>query len=208
LRILITNNTLDHRGGSETYVRDLAIGLLNRGHTPIAYSTQLGAVAREIRGASVPVIDNLDALAMPPDVIHGHHHVETMTALLRFPGVPAVSFCHGWIPWEEIPPRFPRILQYVAVDQTCRDRLILESGIPPDRVRVLLNFVDLERFKRDMNSAEVDARIVADHERARTLGVKSTPTFFLNGRELPPEKLQSPTDLRASLDAALAGKSF
>ncbi|HYX43382.1 MAG TPA: thioredoxin domain-containing protein [Pyrinomonadaceae bacterium] len=68
--------------------------------------------------------------------------------------------------------------------------------------------LDLERFKRDMNSAEVDARIVADHERARTLGVKSTPTFFLNGRELPPEKLQSPTDLRASLDAALAGKSF
>lgn len=147
MRILITNNTLDHRGGSEIYVRDLAISLLNRGYTPIAYSTQLGAVAREIRAATVPVIDNLDALAMPPDVIHGHHHVETMTALLRFPGVPAVSFCHGWIPWEEIPPRFPRILQYVAVDQTCRDRLILESGIPADRVRVLPNFIDLERFK-------------------------------------------------------------
>ena len=147
MRILITNNTLDNRGGSEIYVRDLAIGLLKRGHTPIAYSTQLGAVAREIRAATVPVIDNLDALAMPPDIIHGHHHVETMTALLRFPGVPAVSFCHGWIPWEEFPPRFPRILQYVAVDQTCRDRLILESGIPADRVRVLLNFIDLERFK-------------------------------------------------------------
>jgi hypothetical protein len=147
LRILITNNTLDHRGGSEIYVRDLAIDLLKRGHTPIAYSTKLGPVAREIRAATVPVIDNLDALGMPPDVIHGHHHVETMTALLRFPGVPAVSFCHGWIPWEESPPRFPRILQYVAVDQTCRDRLILESGIPADRVRVLLNFVDLERFK-------------------------------------------------------------
>jgi len=147
MRILITNNTLDFRGGSELYVRDLAIALLKRGHMPIAYSTKLGDIAQEIRAATVPVIDNLDALAAPPDVIHGHHHLDTMTALLRFPGVPAVYFCHGWLPWEETPPRFPRILRYVAVDHLCRDRLLFEHGIPEDRIRVLLNFVDLERFK-------------------------------------------------------------
>ena len=147
MRILITNNTLDQRGGSELYVRDLAIGLLKRGHTPIAYSTALGEVAKEIRAATIPVIDNLDSLSLAPDIIHGQHHLETMTALLRFPRVPAVSFCHGWMPWEESPPKFPRILQYAAVDHLCRDRLILESGIPADRVRVLLNFIDLERFK-------------------------------------------------------------
>src|SRR6266568_2347803 len=147
MRILITNNTLDFRGGSELYVRDLAIALLKRGHIPIAYSTKLGDIAQEIRAATVPVIDNLDALAAPPDVIHGHHHLDTMTALLRFPGVPAVYFCHGWLPWEETPPRFPRILRYVAVDHLCRDRLLFEHGIPEERIRVLLNFVDLERFK-------------------------------------------------------------
>lgn len=138
---------MDFRGGSELYVRDLAIALLKRGHMPIAYSTKLGDIAQEIRAATVPVIDNLDALAAPPDVIHGHHHLDTITALLRFPGVPAVYFCHGWLPWEETPPRFPRILRYVAVDHLCRDRLLLEHGIPEDRIRVLLNFVDLERFK-------------------------------------------------------------
>ena len=147
MRILITNNTLDFRSGSELYVRDLAIALLKRGHIPIAYSTKLGDIAQEIRAATVPVIDNLDALAAPPDVIHGHHHLDTMTALLRFPGVPAVYFCHGWLPWEETPPRFPRILRYVAVDHLCRDRLLFEHGIPEERIRVLLNFVDLERFK-------------------------------------------------------------
>ncbi len=145
--ILITNNTLDQRGGSELYVRDLAIELLKRGHTPVAYSTKLGEVAEDLRSATIPVIDNLDALGSTPDIIHGHHHLETMTALLRFPGVPAISLCHGWLPWEESPPRFPRILQYAAVDYVCRDRLILESGIPADKVRVLLNFIDLERFK-------------------------------------------------------------
>ena len=122
LRILITNNTLTYRAGTELYVRDVALALIKRGHTPIAYSTELGEVAQDIRAATIPVIDNLDALAAPPDVIHGHHHLETMTALLRFPGVPAVSFCHGWLPWEENPLRFPRILRYVAVDQACRDR--------------------------------------------------------------------------------------
>jgi hypothetical protein len=147
MRILITNNTLAARAGSELYVRDLATALLDRGITPIAYSTQLGDVAEELRRATVPVIGDLDALATPPDLIHGQHHLETMTALLRFPGVPAIYFCHGWLPWEEMPPRFPRILRYIAVDHTCRDRLVCEHAIPEDRLRVLLNFVDLERFK-------------------------------------------------------------
>src|SRR6266851_3724613 len=147
LRILITNNTLDRRAGSELYVRDLATALLKRGHTPVAFSTILGDVARELRAATIPVIDNLDALTTPPDIIHGQHHVETMIALLHFPDTPAIYFCHGWLPWEEAPPHFPRILKYVAVDQTCRDRLVFENGIPKNRVQVLLNFVDLERFK-------------------------------------------------------------
>jgi len=147
LRILITNNTLANRAGSELYVRDLATALLDCGHTPIAYSTHLGEVAQELRRATVPVIDDLQALATPPDVIHGQHHLDTMTALLHFPGVPAISFCHGWLPWEEAPPQFPRILRYLAVDHTCRDRLVFEHAIPEDRIRVLLNFVDLERFK-------------------------------------------------------------
>jgi hypothetical protein len=147
LKILITNNTLASRAGTELYVRDLAVELLKRGHTPIAYSTVHGAVAEELRAATVPVIDHLDSLGAPPDLIHGHHHLETMTALLRFPGVPAIYFCHGWLPWEESPPKFPRIMHYIAVDETCRDRLLHEHAIPDERVRLLLNFVDLQRFK-------------------------------------------------------------
>lgn len=146
MRILLTNHKLDARAGSELYLRDLAISLLKRGHTPIVYSTEHGAVARELRAATVPVVEHLDALGAPPDLIHGQHHVETMTALLHFPRVPAVFFCHGWLPWEETPPRFPRILRYVAVDDTCRDRLVHEHGIVEERTRVILNFVDLERF--------------------------------------------------------------
>jgi hypothetical protein len=147
LRILIVNDALDRRAGTEVYVRDLALGLLGRGHTPVVFSTVLGDVARELRAATVPVIDNLNAMAAEPDVIHGHHHIEAMMALLHFSKTPAIHFCHGWLSWLDEPLRFPRILRYVAVDYTCRDRLVLEAGIPEERVRVLLNFVDLSRFK-------------------------------------------------------------
>jgi protein-disulfide isomerase len=44
--------------------------------------------------------------------------------------------------------------------------------------------LDLERFKRDMQSPEAKARIAADQKRATSLGVNSTPTLFLNGTKL------------------------
>ena len=146
LRVLITNHLLRGRTGSELYVCELATDLLRRGYTPIVYSPQLGPLARELRDATVPVVDNLDAIATPPDVIHGQHHVETMTALLRFPNTPAVFFCHGWLPWEETPPKHPRILRFVAVDDTCRDRLVCENAAPEERVSVILNSVDTNQF--------------------------------------------------------------
>lgn len=145
--ILITNNTLANRAGTELYVRDLALGLLNRGHTPVAYSTRLGDVARELRANGVQVVDDLGLVTTQPDIIHGHHHLDTMTALLRFPGTPAIFVCHGSTPWEEEPPVFPTIGCYVAVDYACRDRLVIDHAIPEDRVQVTMNFVDLERFK-------------------------------------------------------------
>ena len=147
LRVLLTNHNLGARAGSELYVRDLATALLDCGHTPIVFSTRLGEVAAELRAATVPVVDRLSDVGEPPDVIHGQHHIDTMIALSWFSTVPAVYVCHGWIPWEETPPRHSRIKRYVAVDETCRDRIECESGIPRSAVEVLLNFVDLQRFQ-------------------------------------------------------------
>jgi hypothetical protein len=146
LRVLITNVTLASRSGTEVYVRDLAAGLLAAGHAPLVYSTDLGELAGEIGRATVPVVDDLAALSRPPDVIHGHHAPETLTALLHFPGVPAVAVCHDWDAWHDTPLLFPRVRRYVAVDETCRDRLLDRHGLPPGRVEVRLNAVDLDLF--------------------------------------------------------------
>ena len=147
LRILFTNITLASRTGTETYIKEGALGLLRRGHTPLVYSPDLGEIAAEIRAASVPVVDDLARLGAPPDVIHGHHHPQTMEALLHFPGVPAIFATHDWTIWHDAPPAFPRIRRYVAVDWTNRDRVLFEHGVPEDKVRVILNWVDLDRFR-------------------------------------------------------------
>ena len=49
--------------------------------------------------------------------------------------------------------------------------------------------LDVERFKRDMIGEVVAQRIFQDTKRAQSLGVKGTPTVFLNGREVPFESL-------------------
>lgn len=112
----------------------------------MVYTPHLGEMAEEIRASTVPVVDDLTRIAAPPDVIHGHHHTPTMTALLRFPGVPALFFVHDWAAWMDEPLRFPRVQLYVPVDATNRDQLELEHGIPAERIRLLHNAVDLERY--------------------------------------------------------------
>ena len=147
LKVLIANATLATLTGTETYVRDLALGLLRKGHCPIVYAPELGQIADELRRATVAVVDNLDRVGLVPDVIHGNHNTELITSLLHFENVPAVFYCHSWTDWISAPPAHPRILAYVAVDDTCRDRLVLEHAIPEGRVRVQLHAADLNRFK-------------------------------------------------------------
>lgn len=160
LKVLITNHTLSSRTGTELYVRDLALGLLAKGHSPVVYSPRSGPLAAELRTLTIPVINDLNNISTNVDIIHGHHRHETMTALLHFPGVPAVFFVHDWHSCHDLPPRFPRILRYVAIDGTRRDRLLLENGIPETLVTTLPNGVDTERFNPRASLPERPRRAV------------------------------------------------
>jgi protein-disulfide isomerase len=64
--------------------------------------------------------------------------------------------------------------------------------------------LDVERFKRDINGDAVSLRIVEDGKRGRYLGVKGTPTVYMNGREIPFEQL-APDKLRVLINGALSG---
>ena len=66
--------------------------------------------------------------------------------------------------------------------------------------------LNLDQFKKDMEGEKAKARVDSDHRRGDSLGVKSTPTLFINNHEVGP-KDKTPADLRASIDAALKDKS-
>lgn len=147
-RVLIPTVGMTTASGTVTYTRDLALALLRQGVTPIVYASKLGAQAEVLRKATVAVVSDPAQLGAPPDIIQGHHVLETLTAMARFPNVPALFVCHDSLSWHSMPPRMPRMRAYVAVDRNCRDRMVLEHGIPQELVRVLTNPVDLGRFRR------------------------------------------------------------
>ncbi len=224
MRILITNNALTTRGGSELYVRDIALALRRAGHHPMAFSTELGDVAEELRQYGISVVDDLDDLPGSPDILHCQHHLESMMAILRFQGVPAVYFCHGVLPWQEAPFIHPRIFRYVAVDEPTRQACLETHGVPLERMSVILNFVDLDRFRpRDplpptpktallfYNSA-TDIHLIPEvREACQRTGIHLDVAGFGVGRSLShPEAVLGSYDLvfakgRSALEAMAVG---
>jgi hypothetical protein len=146
MRILLTNNALDITAGTELYAMEIATELKARGHEPACFTLWSGRLAKRLEAAGVPVSDDLRALPKP-DVVHGQHFIETTMAAMTYRTVPVVSFCHGPERWEESACRLPNVVQWIAVDEACRRRLIEEEGIEPEKVLTLPNHFDDRRFQ-------------------------------------------------------------
>jgi NhaA family Na+:H+ antiporter len=65
--------------------------------------------------------------------------------------------------------------------------------------------LNVEKFKKDMESENVKERVDSDQKRGAALGVQNTPTIFLNNRAIAPTDL-APDRLRAAVSAAVSGK--
>jgi protein-disulfide isomerase len=62
--------------------------------------------------------------------------------------------------------------------------------------------LDLSRFNSDVESKDVQEQVELDQRRGAVIGVKNTPTIFLNNEAVAPNHL-NPTDLRAEVEAAI-----
>ena len=65
--------------------------------------------------------------------------------------------------------------------------------------------LDVERYKRDVGSDLVQQRIFQDGKRGHSIGVKGTPTLFMNGREVPFEQLEG-KNLRVLIQREIEAK--
>jgi protein-disulfide isomerase len=66
--------------------------------------------------------------------------------------------------------------------------------------------LDLDKFRKDIDSDQVKARVEADRQRGQSLGVQITPTLFINNQPLE-AKDKNPEGIRAEINAALEKKS-
>jgi protein-disulfide isomerase len=65
--------------------------------------------------------------------------------------------------------------------------------------------LDVERFKKDMDTEQVRDRIKSDQERGASIGVDRTPILFIDGVEIPFSSFNVEA-LQAVIDAALNGQ--
>jgi hypothetical protein len=146
LSVLITNIFMHTRTGTELFVRDLALELKRQGHRPAIFSKVLGELAEQLKSEDIPITNRLTALPFKPDIIHGHHYLTTMQALLQFPFTPAIFFCHDHLYGMDRPPLHPHVRRYYGVSQVCIERLC-RDGVPAAQTAFFPNFVDLKRFQ-------------------------------------------------------------
>jgi protein-disulfide isomerase len=66
--------------------------------------------------------------------------------------------------------------------------------------------LDVDQFQKDMESEKAEQQVDGDEERGNSIGVKSTPTLFLNNKEVGPDD-RNPEGVRKLVDAAVKGKS-
>jgi protein-disulfide isomerase len=66
--------------------------------------------------------------------------------------------------------------------------------------------LNLDQFRKDMDGEKAKERVDSDHARGDSLGIKVTPTIFINNQPVDP-KDKNPEGVRAAINAALAAKS-
>src|SRR5438045_1781479 len=66
--------------------------------------------------------------------------------------------------------------------------------------------LNMDQFNKDMDSEKATERVDSDHALGDSLGIKVTPTLFINKRPLESQE-KNPEGLRAAINAALEEKS-
>ena len=157
-------------GGAEQMLLRLADEYGRRGLSQMVCLRKDGWLASEVRRRGLPLV--IIPLGRLPDILwlkklrrldkkHGftgiHAHEFAMNVrgamLGRWLGIPVVSTVHGkgyyWVKWtRRLAYRLAsRSASFIAVSEDIRRQLINKTGIRPHRVSVILNGVDLDRFR-------------------------------------------------------------
>jgi hypothetical protein len=96
VKLLLTNRSLEVRGGSESYLETVAVELAQLGHEVEIYSPRRGVdLENRLRGKGLPVHHTIDALARDYDVAHVQYASTAYELRGARPELPIVFACHA-----------------------------------------------------------------------------------------------------------------
>lgn len=150
MKILLTNNALGRREGSESYLETIAHEFRRLEHEVVFFSPRLGEFATTLRDRGFDVVESPRDLATDFDVIHGQHITAVGLVRERMPSTPLVFACHStFIPIED-PVAAVDAAAFVAFNDMTLSRLKAHAatvGRPVFRLRqpVHLSFAEGQR---------------------------------------------------------------
>jgi len=210
VRILCTNQALDMRGGSESYLETIVPQLRQLGHDVELFCLRGGPVADRFRAAGYVVHDDAATLSSEYDVVHAQHASAALATRSVLPEVPMVFVSHSWVFDIEDPPLAAAPSAVVALNDLVAERIRASSlgeSVPVHRLTqpVTISPMDRDRLAlRDPPRAAVAlsprlaTRVPALREACRRLGIELTVV----GRD--DAALEDPTRLMMRADIVCA----
>jgi len=184
LVLLFVSGVLAYRSTQAEVARQAAAK--NAAHLASAHAPLLGPA-----DAKVHVVEFLDPACETCALFYPH--VKKLRA--DHPGRIKLSIRH--VPFHEGSEHVVRVLEAARGQDkywealqavfASQDRWTANHRVYPERVWPALEGIglDLERVRREMNAADIAARIEKDSADARALNVTKTPEYFVNGRPMP-----------------------
>jgi glycosyltransferase involved in cell wall biosynthesis len=176
LNILIGCLSFKSYTGSELYVYELAKGLIQDGHKvsicsdiglPLAEEAEslgislyslnsppgyvLGDGIKTVSQNSKTIINQENTLYkisdVSYDILHLNHQPITEHLLRLYPKIPAICSIHSEVIDLEFPVFSSQIKKYIAIRQEIKDFLVQKFNLPQNKIELIYNPIDEERFK-------------------------------------------------------------
>lgn len=146
MKILMTNHQLMGYAGTEVFTYTVAKLLIQKGHEVTVYSPFLGETSKLFGEIGVRVFDTTADLPDDFDLAHIHHNVTAYEIRQRYPNLPIIYVVHGIKhPLEHLPATDLAVSFWLSTSNGIYNHM-LNSGIPADKVMLLRNPVDEDKF--------------------------------------------------------------
>src|SRR5262245_32653881 len=146
ISVLLVTIQLIGRSGTEVVCYETAHGLRKRKYDVSIYTRHAGPLAKKLLSEGFQVFTDLAEFPSVPAVIQANQSDPLLDAVAKFPDVPVISICHDAVTWFSEPVDLPTIRRHVAVDLACRARIAKRIPHFAERIELLQNAVELDRF--------------------------------------------------------------